>query len=55
MTDLHNPEPSRPTWWTVVMIVGTIGALYVLAHWPEISSSGLVHDVLVAFHLRPSF
>lgn len=51
--DVRNPEPSRPNLRTILIMIGVIIAVYALARWPEISSAGPIHDLLVALHLQP--
>jgi hypothetical protein len=50
--DLRNPEPSRPTMRTAGMIVIVLVAIYVIVHWPEISSLGPIHTVMTALGLQ---
>jgi hypothetical protein len=51
--DVRNPEPSRPNLRTILVMIGVGVAAYVLVRWPEISSAGPIHDLLVALHLQP--
>jgi hypothetical protein len=50
--DIRNPEPSRPTVGSVMVIIGVLVGLYVLVHWPQLSGIGPIHDLLVALRLQ---
>jgi hypothetical protein len=52
MGDLRNPDPSRPSMQAILMIVGTLVALYVIMRWPQLSAAGPVHDIMVALGLQ---